>query len=652
VGAAERLAKKVPERTREAWLGMIDEVRDRLAAPEFEPLPLDAFELSQNGKTRVITTSRPQDRLIEEALLPRVMARIEKHLSPNVHGYRPGRSTLTAAVAASDALAQGFHCIGYFDIADFYGSIDRRLLGARLESMFDAELVRLVCALLEAPVLFRGKRQIPPRGIPLGRALSPPLSNAYLLDLDRSMQGEGFVCVRYADDLLVLARDASSRDQAEAIAQRELARVGLTLKAEKRRHVQFVGGPIVYLGHTLDDQSIYQRVTDARLARISSRGKERAEQAQDGDGAAPDAAEQDAFPSLRSHTLYVTEHGSFLRVEQGLVIVQKGKETVAEIPLHRVDRILVMAGVGMSSGFLTSCVLQKIPVLFFVGRGRGYGSLVADGMPNPLRLRAQYDLVADVERRIPLARSIVAAKIRAMQRRLSNLKHATTIREQLDQLHRGLETAIDADSLRGYEGAATRFYYEGFGSRIRRPEFAFKERTKRPPKDPLNSLLSFAYSLIFSEMQTALLAHGLDPYPGFLHDLDRGHPALASDLSEPYRVLVADSFVLTVVNEGRVKPEGFEKQAKGAVYMTSETRHRVIDAYEGFMARPLGGAKGAASPRVLIDSAARAMLHVVLGEAEELSLPLTSSIVENSVQEGMLVPDAALLQGTSEGGAL
>jgi CRISPR-associated endonuclease Cas1 len=127
--------------------------------------------------------------------------------------------------------------------------------------------------------------------------------------------------------------------------------------------------------------------------------------------------------------------------------------------------------------------------------------------------------------------------------------------------------------------------------------------------------------LVFSEMQTALLAHGLDPYPSVLHDLRRGHPALASDLSEPYRALVADSFVVTLVNEHRINPEGFEKHASGAVLMNRDTRRTVIEAYEDYVSRPSGGVKGGTTPRVLIEAGARAMLHVVLGDEDDLALP-------------------------------
>lgn len=239
--------------------------------------------------------------------------------------------------------------------------------------------------------------------------------------------------------------------------------------------------------------------------------------------------------------------------------------------------------------------------------------------------------------RLALARAIVRAKIEAMVRRLRNVQAAAEIRADLTGLSAAATEATSPESARGVEGAATKRYYEGFALRIRNPDFSFAGRSRRPPRDPLNSLMSFAYTLVFGEVQSALLAHGLDPHPALLHDLHRNHPALASDLAEPYRVLVADSLVLTLVNQKRVSVDGFEQHTSGAVWMTAPTRNTMLAAYEAFLTAPLGGAKGSVSPRRLIDGAASAMLRVVLGEDDALRLPLGGDDLENSTSS--LTPD-------------
>jgi len=130
----------------------------------------------------------------------------------------------------------------------------------------------------------------------------------------------------------------------------------------------------------------------------------------------------------------------------------------------------------------------------------------------------------------------------------------------------------------------------------------------------------------------SLLAHGLDPHPSFLHELRSGHAALASDMSEPYRILIADSFVLDLVNKRQVTPQDFQKHADGSFWLNSEPRRTVLTAYEGFMGRPLGG-RSAATPRRLIEAAVRSLLRVVLGEASELRLPLGATDVAEAEGE-------------------
>lgn len=244
-------------------------------------------------------------------------------------------------------------------------------------------------------------------------------------------------------------------------------------------------------------------------------------------------------------------------------------------------------------------------------------------MPNPVRLRSQYDLVADAPRRLALGRAIIRAKLDAMLRQLNGPSEGEA-RRAVEELCLRLPAATDANELRGLEGAATRAYYQGFAGRIRVAEFAFKGRSRRPPRDPVNSLLSFAYSLLLGEIQTALLAHGLDPHPGLVHDLGRHHPALASDLVEPYRILVADRFVLWVINRKLVRAVDFIAEKDGGIYMGQDARRVVLDAYERFMERrPGGGEPGApGTPRRVVRQAAMAMLSVVLGESSELRLPL------------------------------
>lgn len=637
------LRKKRPQDGGEDdWLSRVEDARDRLSRDPFVPLPLDAFSQRHEDRERIVAAPRPADRLIEEALLPFVRRAMEPLMSASVHGYRPGRSTFTAALSVSHALSNGYVELLMLDVSRFYESVDRGLLAAMVAAVLPEPLATLITSLMAAPYLLNGRLLEREQGIPPGRVLSPILANRYLVPLDMAAASPDVVYLRYGDDLLVAGRSGDELETVEARLSAAAGELGLSFSTSKRRRFRYCGEPFVYLGHALDGKGVYERLHGARLERMETKA---------GLASTPTAcllsaemgdAGSEPQPNVRFHTLYLTEPGLYLKARSGLVSILRGKDVVREIPLHRIDRVLVLAGIAMTSGFLSACVARGIPVVFFVGRGKAYGCLVSGGIPNPLRLQSQYRLSSDPVRRMALGREIVESKLRAMLRRLAGTPAAANARASITELLPSTASAVDSASLRGVEGAASRAYYQGFAARVRVPEFAFSRRSRRPPRDPVNSLLSFAYSLLFAEMQTALLAHGLDPHPGLLHDLARNHPALASDLIEPYRILVADSFVLTLVNNGRVKPDGFERR-EDAILMNDETRRTVLAEYEHFMERPAGGAKGVGGgPRRLIDLAARHMLKVVLGEQDRLDLPLVASgtdeaeatDAEGEVQEG------------------
>jgi CRISPR-associated protein Cas1 len=620
VGAAERLRAR-ESGSRVDWLASVEEAHDRVCRRPFEALPIPAFVHQEGAKERIVSSPEPGDRLIEEALLPLLHAAFDPLLLSSCHSYRAGRSTFTAINAASAALAAGHRWVALLDVADYFGSIDRDLLGAQMVAALPASILEIITALLAAPLRLKGQLVERPRGIPLGCPLSPLLANLHLVPLDEAMQDLDGTYLRYGDDLFMATRERAARDQAEERATNALASLGLRLHPEKTEKFAFEGSPIVWLGHAVDAKGVYERVASGRLKRILEKPV----------AAAPDAPTGDlpgteAHPNRRSCTLYVTEPGLYLSIDAGMVVARRARQVVREVPLRTVDRVLVLSGAAVSSGFMAACISHDVPVLFFVGKGRAYGSLVASGMPNPLRLRSQYDLLSQPGRRLALARTVIHSKLDAMLRRMREAP--PELREHIAEGLSAVASAADPAVLRGHEGNATRNWYEAWGARIHNPDFAFRGRSKRPPRDAVNSLLSFSYSLLFAEMQTALLADGLDPFPGLLHELHPAHPALASDLLEPYRVTVADSFVLRLVNTGRVRGSGFEKRGEG-VYMNADTRRDVLESYESFMHR--GGEAG--SPRRLLHAAARSMLRVVLGEASDLSLPLIVTEIDDAGAE-------------------
>jgi len=669
VGAAERLRERqqagADDRT--DWLALVEYTRDRLLLGNFTALPLTGFVQVKNRKERLLAVTHPADRLIEEALLPLLTDRLEATAYEAVHAFRKGRGVHTAALAASRAL--GRHTtphVAQVDIADFFPSVDLGLLGDDLRAWAPPRLVELVLALLAAPIHLKNQ-VIHPGGLPMGCPLSPVLSNLFLQPVDAALAAQPVDYLRYADDLLLIAPSPEARADAGAALTSALEARRLRLKPEKTRLFPHIG-PFTWLGHLIDRDGIYDKVSERRLERIEAR---RADMIAPGKTAPSPAAPESpiAQPPVspnddapepvneRHRTLYIAGQAIYVAVRDGFIECKRGAEVLRRVPLHRVDRVVYMGTGSFSSGFFASCIDRHIPIAYFSGRGKGYAVIVPEGNLNPLRLRAQFDLRADPERRLQVARGILQAKCDAMLHRIGRADDVAAHADRLRAARERMDRATSIPSLVGHEGAASAEYYAVFRTRVREPDFAFVRRSKRPPRDAVNSLLSFTYALLFSELESALLFHGLDPHPGFLHELHRNHAALASDLLEPYRSLVADSFVLRLVNHRMVRIEGFERQQGGGVYMTPDTRRAVLQAYETFMHTPLGGRATAGTPRRLLFGAVQAMLALVLGETETLRLPLTFTdcpsgepYFEVAGEAGHAIPESLVCRGEDASG--
>jgi CRISP-associated protein Cas1 len=235
---------------------------------------------------------------------------------------------------------------------------------------------------------------------------------------------------------------------------------------------------------------------------------------------------------------------------------------------------------------------------------------------------AQYATAADPGRSLALARQFVLGKIkncRTLLRRHLEEDQGREVLDQLTALMRKAESACEAARLLGIEGMAAKTYFEGFGRLLNGgEEFNIEGRNRRPPRDPVNALLSFVYALLVKEWTLSLYAAGFDPMLGFYHRPRYGRPSLALDLAEEFRLLLADSTVLTLVNTGEVTAASFVRRA-GAVALTDTGRRAAIAAFERRMdtliSHPIFGYR--ISYRRTLEVQARLLGRVLLGEIAE-----------------------------------
>ena len=287
--------------------------------------------------------------------------------------------------------------------------------------------------------------------------------------------------------------------------------------------------------------------------------------------------------------MYLSQQGTRLSIRSKRLVLFDGTEELASRRLIDVTHIAVFGNVTIASAAVRACLQEGVPILWMT-----YGGwLVGAATPiskGSIELRVRQHRAAAIGARSTIA-AIVAGKIRnqrtLIRRHGGSEAHGAVA--QLATLARQAETEEDAASLLGIEGAAARIYYQRFGALLdKRPvaRFDFQGRNRRPPRDPVNALLSFIYALLVKDTTIACLAAGLDPYVGFYHRPRFARPSLALDLAEEFRPLLGDSVVLTAINNGEVDQDDFIERA-GAVALTPHARRKVIATYERRMTTEL-----------------------------------------------------------------
>lgn len=269
------------------------------------------------------------------------------------------------------------------------------------------------------------------------------------------------------------------------------------------------------------------------------------------------------------------------------------------VPLADVDRATVVGHPRIPVSVFQRLMKEGIPVSFVSEKGHWYGTLHPDGDRNVARRLLQYEQHRQPALRLQCARKVVAAKIRnqrrALQRLAANRREGdlqVDLIEELKQLQRKTAQAADTDALRGIEGCAAARYFERLAAFF--PEAApFNGRSRRPPRDAANALLSWTYTIVLSEIDAALRLQGLDPCLGWLHEVSAGTPALSLDLLEPLRAPVCDLLVLNLLNHGILGPADFHISAEdGGTYLNEDARKKFFIHYESHMQRRFKPAVG------------------------------------------------------------
>lgn len=339
---------------------------------------------------------------------------------------------------------------------------------------------------------------------------------------------------------------------------------------------------------------------------------------------------------------YILDRGYYLKKDGASIKLYLHGEVVGSIPLEQLEQLIIMGRSSVSGGLLDELIRRRIETVLLTPDGRFRARLVVDEHKHVERRMAQYLALNSPETKSAVAATIVKSKAMSLghflvrwAKRYGDAELAKR-GQQIKALAQIAENERNLGLLMGIEGRSTSLYFDAFSRLLRADGFFFEGRNRRPPRDPVNALLSFVYTLLTGDVLAAIQTSGLDPYLGALHAIEYGRPSLACDLVEEWRAFLGDRLVLTLINRHIIKPEDFVYHTESArgeesnhgdeeeespfrpVEMKPRVKRALVMAYEKWMDRrivcPFSGETR--SYRGLIRDQAYRLMNFFMGKSE------------------------------------
>ncbi|MBD2302819.1 CRISPR-associated endonuclease Cas1 [Nostoc sp. FACHB-190] len=578
-----------------------------LLQESYRPSPAKGFYLTKkSGGKRLVGISTVRDRIVQRLLLEELYFPLEEKFLDCSYAYRPGRNIQQAVQQLFFYYQNRSTWIIKTDIAQFFDNLCWALLLNNLESLqLESRVLQLLEQQINSGMIIAGKYINFGKGVLQGGILSGALANLYLTAFDRKCLSNGINLVRYGDDFAVAC---SSWSDANRILDKIIVWLGelyLTLQPEKTQifapHEEFK-----FLGYRFANGKVYAPPPPEPTPKLEGewllnpsgtpyfRPKERPFNFVSRPPKASDISKPANLPRAPiSHlwqdsmtTLYITDQGAYLSIKNQQFQVFYQQELRIKIPVVRVTSIVLFGCCNVSHGAVSLALQRRIPIMYLSQKGRYFGRLQAEGMAKVEYLARQVQCSQYPEFTKKQAEAIVRAKLhnsRIMLMRLNRRvksEQATKAIAQLELYMEKLPFAEDINMLRGYEGIAATTYFQALGSLVT-GEFTFEKRTKRPPTDPINSMLSLGYTLLSQNVHSLIQSVGLHTHFGNLHVPRDNHPALVSDLMEEFRALVVDSLVVYLTNRNLFTIEDFTSpDERNGVYFQPHALKKFLKYWE------------------------------------------------------------------------
>lgn len=544
-----------------------DRLRKDILSGDYSPMPAIGFRTAKHdGSFRQLVRLTAIDLVLQTILNTCLSSLFEETFHDSSMAYRPGRGVHTA-LERYVSLAGEYSYAGKLDITACFDHIDHGILKSSLRTRLqDEAMIRLIMSFVTTPLSVDREIVIPERGLWQGMPLSPLLCNIYLHSLDMFLETNGIAFIRYADDLVLFGNSLAEINKS---VERTAAFLEQSLRLSCNRKKCVVGAPVSmkYLGHrfTTDKKGVvaYHASSEPRGAYYNWHSEQPI--------------------NSRGHVEILSD--GILRQKDFSLFFDT--ETVdSTIPVVSTETVNIHSDVVFDTGFLSTVMRNGITVNVFDDNAVYIGSFIPNApLKAPKVTHEQFMTYYDPNRRLNLAREFVLASIhnsllniRYHDKQESDPRYEDAI-NAMSQVKVKIKQEKEYESLLLLEAQARKIYYGCYDTFIKRAEFAFEFRSKRPPLNPFNAMLSYGNTVLYGLIATEIQKTPLDVRIGFLHATTARLNSLNLDIAEVFKPLLVDRVVLSLVNKGIISPEHFETCENGGIHLTAEGKRVFLRAF-------------------------------------------------------------------------
>jgi group II intron reverse transcriptase/maturase len=534
---------------------IVNQIHDKKYIPQ---IVHEKIIVSANGKRRKIALMSSVDRMIQRAVLQIIKEEVEKLFSKYSFAYRDEKGTDTAIKCAAEYIESGKEYVVELDVKDFFDEISHKIL---LETLKDAIEDESLYFLLEQYIVCRVesdyKLEQKHKGIVQGAPISPMLSNIYLTEFDYWMENQAYAFVRFADNINVYVNSIEEGTKVMNAIETKLFEYKLCLNESKRG--VFNAFSRKYLGFQ------FEKVGTSILVKRITHGK------------------KNVFGNWHKNSLQKIDHNFYI-VNDGVLtkkdftILFDNEEKKTHIPVETTDAINIYSNVIFSSNFIETLNKYSLNLNVYDKYGVFVGGFLAANQRNRMKsLIQQVKIYSDNEQRLKYARAIDIASIHNLRCNLKYyLKHNTSVllSETIEYLTEGireLNESKDINQILMIEARCRQKYYHCFNEMFSGDSFHFTVRTKRPPKDEVNAMISFGNVYLYQKIAQMIYRTSLDIRISFVHSAMRRNENLNLDLADIFKPIIVDRVICTLINKKMIsKEKHFEKAENNGIYMNKE----------------------------------------------------------------------------------